>query len=440
MDHIWIIKPLKDEVFEGFQFDKKFKNFKFFPEIKVSQLKNQKVYLVLEPQLFFMEVIDIPGKISDFIRIQAENRVKESGIFLSPPKTIYKILETSELSSKTFVFGMEDKIINKYLETLRKAHVRIEIITHKLLSTFCWFKKEFTNKDIALPILIIILEKSGIWYLVVSEKSPLYGRFSAVDEFIGISVQALAEDILTLKDYAYRFLREELKGIILLGKERKKFIKEEIFETVKLPLIEMESSLFPETCEYPEIFGTIDLEAEFNFLPYSEKFFLNQIKYIEKLTPLLFGFAILNILLGGFFYKFNSELESKIEKELLLIRESIEGISSKLPEESLQKINTYINLEKERLTSFKLNEFLIWLSQIWNKNFVLKNLKIENPSNNTYKISIDLEIKGDFLFTQTKTDELIKNFGKHFKIESSQFNFVEKENKADLSLKLSLAK
>ncbi len=438
MDHPWIIKPLKDEVFEGFQFDKKFKNFKFFSEIKPSQLKNQKVYLILEPQHFFMEIMDIPGKILDFIRIQAENRVKESGIFLSTPKTIYKILESFELSTKTFVFGMEEKIINRYLEILRKAQIRTEIVTHKLLSTFCWFKKEFTDKDILLPILIVILEKSGIWYLVVSEKSPLYGKFSAIDEFLGISSQALLEDISILKDYLYRFMREELKGIIFLGKERKKIMKEEFSEAIKLPLIEVESFLLPEICEYPEIFGAIELDPEFNFLPYTEKIFLNQIKWIEKSTPFLLGLTFLNILLAGIFYKSNLELENKIKEELLSIRESINSISYKLPEKSLEKINTYINLEKERITNFNLNEFLIWLSQIWEKNFVLKNLKIENSSNNTYKISIEIEIKGDFLFSQKKTDELIENFEKYFKIENSKFNFIEKENKADLSLNLSL--
>jgi len=132
----------------------------------------------------------------------------------------------------------------------------------------------------------------------------------------------------------------------------------------------------------------------------------------------------------------NSDLEKKIDLELLSTRKLINEISYKLPEESLQKIKTYINLEKEKETSLKINEFLIWLSQNWDNNLVLKNLKIENVGNNTSKILIDIEIRGDFLSTQKKTDELIKNFGRYFKIESSNFDFSGKENKATLSLSL----
>ena len=436
MDNIWIVKPLKENLFEGFKFDKKFKDFEFFPEIEISHLKNQRVYLILEPQLFFAENIEIPGQIREFIRIQADHRVRESGIFLSPPKAIYKILETLEVSSKVFVFGMEEKIINTYLERLRKAQARVEIITHKLLSTFCWFKKAFAYKEISYPILLVILDPAGIWYLATSEKAPLYGKFSPVDEFLGISSQALLGDILTLKDYLYRFFREDLKGLLLLGKEREKIGKEELIEATKLPLINIDVSIQQEAYTYPEIFGAIELEPEFNFLPYSEKVFLNQIKWIERLTPLFLGLASLNFLLGIGFYKMNSDLERKIELELLSVRKFINEISYKLPEESLQKIKTYISLEKERKLSLNLNEFLIWLSQIWDNNLVLKNLKIENVGNNTSKILIDIEIKGDFLSTQKKTDELIKNFGRHFKIESSNFNFLGKENKATLSLSL----
>lgn len=440
MDHIWIIKPLRNDLFEGFRFDKKFKNFEFFPEIKTSQLKNQRVYLILEPQLFFTEIIEIPGKIKEFIKIQAENRVKESVIFLSSPKVIYKILETSEVSSKTFVFGMEEKIINTYTEKLRKAQARLEIITHKLLSTFCWFKKAFSHKNISFPILLVILDPLRIWYLVVSEKAPLYGKSSNVDEFIGISYQALSEDILTLKDYLYRFFREDLKGLIFLGKEREKIKKEDLAEATKLPLINLDFSEVQEVYNYPEIFGAVELEREFSFLPYTEKVFLNQIRWIEKLTPLFLGLTVFNILLGGIFYKINSNLEERIESELFSMRKTINEISYKLPEESVEKIKTYINLEKEKAKSFKINEFLIWLSQIWDNSFVLKNLNIENPGNNTSKIFIDIEIKGDFLSSQKKTDELIKNFGRYFKIESSSFSFLGKENKAILSLQLSLTK
>jgi len=436
MDSIWIIKPLKEALFEGFKFDKKFKNFEFFSEIEVSQLKNQRVYLILEPQLFFAEIVEIPGKIREFIRIQAENRVKESGIFLSPPKAIHKILETLEVSSKVFVFGMEEKIINTYLERLKKAQARVEVITHKLLSTFCWFKRVFAYKDISYPVLLVILDPTGIWYLATSEKAPLYGKFSPVDEFLGISSQALLGDILTLKDYLYRFFREDLKGLLLLGKEREKIGKEELIEATKLPLINIDVSIQQEAYTYPEIFGAIELEPEFNFLPYLEKVFLNQIKWIEKLTPLFLGLASLNFLLGTIFYKMNSDLEKKIDFELLSTRKLINEISYKLPEEYLQKIKTYINLEKEKIASLRLDEFLIWLSQNWDNNLVLKNLKIENVGNNTSKILIDIEIRGDFLSTQKKTDGLIKNFGKYFKIESSNFNFSGKENKATLSLSL----
>jgi len=273
MGHTWIIKPLKEDLFEGFKFDKKFKNFEFFPKIEPSQLKNQRVYLILEPQLFFIEILEVPGKIKEFIRLQAENRVKESGIFLSPPKTIYKILETLEVSSRIFVFSIEEKNINLYLEKLRKDQARVELITHKLLSTFCWLKKTFSHKDISFPILLILLDPTGIWYLVISEKAPLYGKFLAVDEFIGISSQALLGDILTLRDYVYRFFREDLKGILLLGKERGKIGKEELIEATKLPLINLNLSSEQEAYTYPEIFGAIELETEFNFLPYSEKVF-----------------------------------------------------------------------------------------------------------------------------------------------------------------------
>ena len=436
MDSIWIIRPLKENLFEGFKFYKKFKNFEFLPEIELSQLKNQRVYLILEPRLFFAEIVEIPGQIKEFIRIQAENRVKESGIFLSPPKTIHKILEILEVSSKVFVFGIEEKIINTYFERLRKAQARVEIITHKLLSTFCWFKKTFAYKDISYPILLVILDPTGIWYLAVSDEAPLYGKFSPVDEFIGISFQALLGDILTLKDYLYRFFREDLKGLLVLGKERGKIKEEELIEATKLPLINLSVSTQQEAYNYPEIFGAIELEPEFNFLPYLEKIFLDQIKWVEKLTPLFLGLASLNFLLGIIFYKMNSNLEKKIELELLSMRKYINEISYKLPEESLQKIKTYINLEKEKRASLKINEFLIWLSQIWDNNLVLKNLKIENVGNNTSKILIDIEIKGDFLSTQKKTDELINNFGRHFKIESSNFDFLGKENKATLSLSL----
>ena len=436
MDSIWIIKPLKENLFEGFKFDKKFKDFEFFPEIELSQLKNQRVYLILERELFFAEIVEIPSQIKEFIRIQAENRVRESGIFLSPPKAIHKVLEILEVSSKVFVFGMEEKIINTHLERLRKAQARVEIITHKLLSTFCWFKKAFAYREISYPILLVILDPSGIWYLATSEKAPLYGKFSPVDEFIGISLHTLLGDILTLKDYLYRFFREDLKGLILLGKEREKIEKEALIEATKLPLINLDSSTQQEAYTYPEIFGAIELEPEFNFLPHLEKVFLNQIRWIERLTPLFLGLASLNFLLGIGFYKMNSNLEKKIDLELLSMRKFINEISYKLPEESLQKIKTYINLEKEKGASLKINEFLIWLSQIWDNNLFLKNLKIENIGNNTSKILIDIEIRGDFLFTQKKTDELINNFGRHFKIESSNFDFSGKENKATLSLSL----
>lgn len=440
MKQIWIIKPLKEDKFEGFRVRNDLKKFQFFPEIEISQLKNQRIYLIIEPQVFLTDILEVPGKIPEFINFQVENRVRESGIFLTSPKAVYKVIETTEISSKIFVFGIEEKIINTYLEKLRKVQARVELVTHKLLAIFCGIKKRGALKPENFPLLLIIVDLRGIWYLVISEKIPLYAKFSSVDEFIGISVQTILEDILILKDYFSRFFREEFKGIALLGKERDAIKKEEIYSATKLPVVDLKSLEFEEFYNYPEIFGAIELESEFNFLPESEKIFLNQIKWIEKLTPFLLGFTGLNLLIGGVFYKFNLDLKNKIEKELLLTKELINTIFYKLPENSIEKLKTYINFEKEKITGFQLNEFLIWLSQIWDKDFSLKNLKVENTGNNISKISIDLEITGSFPSTQAKTDELIKNLSKHFKIESSNFNFVEKENKAILNLKLSLIK
>ncbi|QER42615.1 hypothetical protein F1847_07630 [Thermodesulfobacterium sp. TA1] len=433
-ESVWIIKPLKEDFFEGFKFDRQFKKFEFLPKIELSQIKKQKVYLILEPQIFFADYIEIPGKISEFIKVQAENRVKESGIFLSPPKTIYKVTETLEMSSKVFVFGIEEKLINNYLEKLRNVQARVEIITHKILSIFCWFQKQLYSESISLPVLLVILDPNEVWYLVVYQKAPLYIKFSVLDEFIGISTQIISENILSLKDYVYKFFQEDIKGLFFLGKERNKINQEEIAEKTKLSLIDLNLKTFEEAYSYPEIFGAITLDQNFNFLPNLEKLFLTQINWIEKLTPVILGLTGINILLCLYFYKINSDLEKKIEAEILNTNKVISEIAYKIPESSLPKIKTYLSLEKEKTTSLKLDEFLLWLSQIWNENLILKNLKVDKNN----KIFIEVEIKGDMITTQKRTDELINHFKKHFKIEKSNLHFFGRENKGILNLEADL--
>ncbi|WP_022855779.1 hypothetical protein [Thermodesulfobacterium thermophilum] len=51
--NVWVVTPVKEDLFAGFYFSKKTKHFEFFPEIELIQLKKQKVYLVLDSQVFF---------------------------------------------------------------------------------------------------------------------------------------------------------------------------------------------------------------------------------------------------------------------------------------------------------------------------------------------------------------------------------------------------
>jgi hypothetical protein len=439
MANLWIIKPLNEDIYRGFRFGKNLQNFEFFPEIEISQLKNQPVYLVLEPMLFFLENVEIPGKIPEFIRVQAENRVKESGLFTTAPKVVYKVVETGERISKVFVFAVEEKNIKPHTEKLKNAGAKIKLITHSLLSVFNLVKEKIKSQNLPTPLLLVKFDTSGIWYLVVSEKAPLYAKFSSIDEFIGFSLDRFSEDLLLIKDYLSRFLRTEIKGLVLLGKERNK-IQPEAIQTLNIPLIEIQTFEKSEFYDYPELLGAISLDEDFNFLSPEEKLFLKQLNLTKKVLPFVAGLIAVNFFLGGIFYKMNLNLEKEIEKELISIRKIIEEVSSKLPEESLQKIQSYINLEKERVSTLRIDELLIWLSQNWDDTFVLEDLKIEGSGNNTYKVVLDIEITGDFSHSQKEADKLIRKLSQYFKIEKSNLNFVEKEKKAELNLEFKMPK
>lgn len=427
--NMWIVTPLKEDLFTGFYFSKKTKCFEFFPEIDLIQLKKQRVYLVLDSQVFLADLLNIPGKVSEFIKVQAENRVKESGVFLTTPKVVYKVVETLETTSKVFVFGIEEKDINNYLEKLKNIQAKIELITHKVLCIFCCFQRILFSDKMGSPVLLVLFDKTRIWYIVASKQALLYVRFTVIDEFLGISSQTILENVLMVKDYVYRFFQEDLKGLAFLGKGIEQVNLEEILRGSNLPLINFDSKLPVEVMEYPEFFGATVLDPVFNFLPFSEKLFLTQINWVERLMPVFWGLTGINLLLGLFLYKHNLELQKHIDSEVLSVKKIINELSYRIPETSLPKIKTYLELEKEKRTTLRLDEFLLWLSQIWDSDFILKNVTIGNN-----KIIIEVEIKGELMIAQKRAEELISHFEKHFKTEKSSLNFSGKENKGILKL------
>ncbi|MCX8041014.1 MAG: hypothetical protein N3A56_00805 [Thermodesulfobacteriaceae bacterium] len=435
MSSVWIIKPTKKiDTFTGFKFDKNFKSYQQIQEIEASQLKNQRIYLILEPNLFHLEVVEVPGKIPAFIQVQAESRVKEMGLFLTPPKVIYKTLETLENSSKIFIFGMEEKVINSYMEILKKNLARVELVTHKLLSIFSWLKKNISQREPLFPILLILAEKGGTWFLVSSEKAPLYAKFSAVDEFLGLSPQAILEDTLTLRDYTSRFLGEGIKSLIILGEEKEKLFSVVNFqEALNLPLIDFKNDEFE---RYPEIFGTIYLEETFNFLPLLEKLFFKELNLVERLTPFFLILMSLSLVSGYFFYQKNLELEKKINTEVSYLKSLAENVSYMLSEDSLKKIKTYLDLEKQKRNLLRIDELLVWLSQNWDKDFIFKDLKLTPKDNETYVISITFEIKGDWANHQIRVDKFIKEVNQKYNLQKSNFEFLEKEKRILVNLEL----
>ncbi|RLG11518.1 hypothetical protein DRN73_05145 [Candidatus Pacearchaeota archaeon] len=430
MSKFFIIEPLKDGLYTGFKFKKSLKDFEFLPEISASELKNKKVYLVLDAPVFFIEITELSGTIPSFIQIQAENRVKESGLFTSPPKTIYKLIEATQTTSRVFIFAMEEKLINKHLDILRREQVKVEVVTHKILSAFSLFK-HFMQNITDFPVLIVILNSAQIWYVVCSSQYPIYAKFSAIDEFLGISLENIINDILFIKDYTFRFHGEEIKHLVIIGKEHLRDLKD-LSEKVKIPLKSL--NIFKEALNYPEIFGVLYLENTYNLLPVYEKNFLNQLKLIEKIIPFMISFTVLSGVAGLVLFMFNSKLENNLNREQTLIRKLLNELSYKLPKNKIKQIEIFVNLEKEKRENIRIDQFLVWLSQIWEKNFIFDSLKIEPVQDSFYKFFLKIQICGNFLYSHKKAEELIDKIDNYFTIEKTDFVFSEKENKGILAL------
>ncbi len=414
MYKFYIVKPLKEDLFEGLGIEGKLpspKKLEYFSVLTSEELKGKKVFLILKNPQFFYELygLNLPVYSDEILKLRLTDRVNTTGYLTGPYYLYWKILKKEGNFYELSYLALENR------ELLRLKNLLKGVTKSKLEGiSFLPFALARVFKDVKEESLLIHREKEGLWILIFKEGLPLYIEFFQVDELLGINFDELTGRLNFLKNLFYRDHSKELTRIYLFSEDLKEGLENSGFEVI------LQEIQFPEFLYAPLV------EASFNLLPEEERAVKEVMEGNYKISYAFIGLALIFLLFSFFLKKVNSELEKEMSKKEALITESINRFLSEYPEDKIRNFRTYLE-ERERLIRNPSPERLLYNIVKACEGFKINSFEIKE-GNNTYHISLSGEKSAYPQEANILTQELLKKLGSFMEIQQNQFDYFQEKN------------
>lgn len=398
---IWVIQKAKN-YYRGIFFKKKknkYKVLKIKDKLTLKDIKGQRAHIVNVCQNPYLSKEYINKTSPEIIKLQLQEKIKETGIYEHQPWIAYKIEKELEDEIEVTFASIEKECFLNILEETSKNMVRIEKLIPDFL-TIPWLTINDTDKN----ILSLYLEKNRFFIFLTGRKKILFFRKIDVDPLLGLEPKLIEENILASLDYCDSFLKEPVEKILAYG-PKKDILPKNIMDIYE-PKFNMFENIERELIiSEPYFFGALLVPNNFNFLPEDHKIFLKHLKIARSICIFLIAGTLLNY---GLWFTYKPKLNHK-KREVIQLYYELEKardtlnknlIKNKEKINFIKEINNIINNAKNMIN---IEYFIEW---------TLKNIKPENI----------IEIKGKKIETTNQQNEVTEQHNKI--IENVQNSFI----------------
>ncbi|AEH45739.1 Fimbrial assembly family protein [Thermodesulfatator indicus DSM 15286] len=389
----------------------------------LKKLKGKQVIAVKYFPELYLGRETLPTGPKELIELQLRERLKELGIFEGTPLIIFHIKEDLKTQLEVNFVAINKFPVEEIISDFQQYETEIKVLTATQLAT-CYLTLQETDS----PVISVYIDKDYGFLAITGFKNIHYLRsIKPIPGSLLTSAQ-VEEALLAVMDYGDRVLGLNLKGIIAYGPKR------ELLPETSLPLIRpdfsfIEESFLDTALEYPEFFGLPFVPQELNLLPADYQQYQKHFSIIRKITFAMLVGSILNYGIWFYYYpkvekikKEHYTIKSELNKELEKFNKMISPKEIKLIEEEAKIY------EKYRKT-FKLNEFLAWLSTITPTGVV-----ITETSGKGNNLLVKAECKGDFHYTQQQLTLFLANLKERIDINENQIKLLYDQNKREGNL------
>ena len=410
----YIVKPLKEDLFEGLGIEGKPphpRKFEYFPLLTPEELRGKRVFLILKTQQFFYESygLNIPVYSEDIVRLRLTDRVNTAGYLTGTFSLYWKILKREGNFYELLYLALENNELlrlKNYLKGIAKS--RLEGIT------FLPFALARVLEEVKEEALLIHQEKEGLWILICKEGLPLYIEFFQMDEFLGINFEELKGRLFFLKNLFYRDYGKELNKLFLFTKDLKEGLENSGFELILKEI------------EYPEFLFAPLVDTSFNLLPEEDRALKEVMEKNHKISYAIILLSLIFLLLGISLKKINSGIEKEILRKEAIITESINRFLSEYPEYKIRNFRIYLE-EREKLIKNPAPEEVLLKIVKACEPVKLNSIQVKTV-NNTYQINFSGEKSGNPEEIALFSHEFIKSLSSFMEIQKNRFDYSQEKN------------
>lgn len=416
-----IVKSKADGTYEGVAFEggpSKIKNYEYFAVLTPEELRGKRIYLILKTARFFFETctMQLPVITPEIIRLKLIDRVNTLAYFGKEVNIYWRVLEDRGAQVTLSYLALERDFVEKEILRLKAiSGVRLEAVTFLPLSLSNAIPRDPTEK------MVIHRERDGLWILVMTQNNVHFIEYLPIDELLGINPTELREKIAFIQNLVYRNTQQKI-GVVLVTDPA--LVEMVVAENVEVRGIEL---------AYPEYFGILSLQEEYNFLPPEERALKRVLETNEKISYVLVLFGLLIAISALAMFNINRKIEQEIKRKEIEINESLQRLFSQYPEGKLRAYRLYLE-EKSKLEKYpQLRDiFLNVIKTLEETRIIDFSIKKEGDK---YQVSIKFERTLPFVEIQSFTQKITLGLSSVMEIQESRVEYIGSENKLLFDIK-----
>ncbi len=328
-----------------------------------------------EPIYFARETFTKGPK--EILLFQINEKLQPLAIFSRTPYIVFKILDETITEVDLIYFAIDKKGTKNNLEFFLKNEVRVEAQYH-----FVCCIASLSLQLSSSAIMSLYLSDHVFWILITEGSDIVYIRKYTLDEFSTITESHIEEGVLTTIDYYHRFTNRPIDYFIAYGPRRD--LAPSLAGLKHLdPLWDNLRGIDSEIIlQWPEFYGALFVPSEFNLIPENHRLWLTNLRYARLIACVLLFFSFINYGAWYYFYNKNTTLTSTMNyKEHLLISKARQ-IQKKFPSKRLDQLKNYLDIVQNFYDQPRIDELLVWLSDIVPNKVEITKLIVKNISQN----------------------------------------------------------
>lgn len=431
MSSFWVVKYEGDQLLGVRVSGRKGRwSFSRVEPLSWSTLAHRSVILLsTSPQAYFFRETLTRGP-AEVLSLQAEEKVRGAGFFTGPFEFSLHRISEGPGQVEVGILALERQEVERWLGQLGQGLVRPKALYHQCLALAYLVAGLRTE-----PVLVAHFSDQGLWLVVVEGQHPVYMRFQAVDEFLGVEGFPVEENVLAVLDYYQRFFRRTLRHIFPCGPHRERLHH--------LGALEEWSPEFPawnlsgeDLLTHPEFFGAVRVPASYSLLPETHRSFLRAFEWARYAGGVLFVLTLINYGLVAYWHRQNRILDQELLRTSRILEFGLRELQRDYPPEEVKKLQNYLKWKQKFEKQPRMDEFLWWLASTVPDQTRVSRLEMQRDKNGNYRMRMVFISRGPLARVHADFLRFLDAVRRRASVEDSRFHYDDFRKEARFEIVL----